>query len=128
VTAEINRLARLTEWSWIPSRLEGMDGLAGCTPNLGPELFTTNGLFVLAIVGGALFTGLIAGQFKPKWPGFLATFKSFGGGLLLGFGAMISLGCTIGTTLSGIHAFAISGWVFTIAMAFGVWSGLKLKK
>lgn len=128
VTAEINRVARLSGWSAIPDRLEGMDGLAGCTPNMGPELFTANGLFILALIAGATLTGVLAGQFKPKRPGLRASVNSFLGGIMLGFGAMISLGCTIGATLSGIHAFALSGWIFTIGMVFGVWSGLKVKR
>ncbi|MGM0505630.1 MAG: YeeE/YedE family protein [Bacteroidota bacterium] len=128
VTAEINRIARLSGWSGLPERLEGMDSLAGCTPNLGPELWTTNGVFVLSLVLGSIISGQLAGQFKPKIPTLSGSLKSFIGGILLGFGAMISLGCTIGVTLSGIHGFAISGWIFTVAMAFGVWSGLKFKR
>ena len=42
------------------------------------------------------------------------------GGVLLGFGAMIGLGCSIGTFLSGIMAGAVSGWVFGAAMLAGV--------
>ena len=34
------------------------------------------------------------------------------GGMLLGWGAMTGLGCTVGTLLSGIMAGALSGWVF----------------
>lgn len=127
VTAEINRISRILDVSFVPERLEGLDTLAGCTPDMGADLYTTNGLFVMALVGGALVTGLLAGQFKPKMASFGKNIKALIGGVLLGFGAMISLGCTIGTTLSGIHAFALSGWIFTVFMAFGVWSGLKLK-
>jgi uncharacterized protein len=127
VTAEINRIARMSDLTIIPERLEGLDGLAGCTPDMGPDLFTTNGLFVIAIVGGALFSGLLSGKFRIKPVSFLKVLKALLGGVLLGFGAMISLGCTIGTTLSGIHAFALSGWIFTLFMMLGVWSGLKIR-
>jgi uncharacterized protein len=127
VTAEINRISRMLDFSLVPERLEGLDTLAGCTPDMGADLFTTNGLFVMAIVGGSLITGLLAGQFKPRLASFSKNIKALIGGLLLGFGAMISLGCTIGTTLSGIHAFALSGWIFTASMVFGVWSGLKIE-
>jgi hypothetical protein len=48
------------------------------------------------------------------------------GGVLMGWGAMTALGCTVGTLLSGISAFALSGWVFAVAMFAGVWLGIKL--
>jgi len=127
VTAEINRIARMIDFTLVPERLEGLDGLAGCTPDLGADLFTTNGLFIMALVGGSLVTGLLSGQFKPKPVSLTKNVKALIGGVLLGFGAMISLGCTIGVTLSGVHAFALSGWIFTTSMVAGVWSGLKFK-
>lgn len=40
---------------------------------------------------------------------------------------MLALGCTVGTLLSGISAFAISGWVFAFAVFAGVWLGIKLR-
>lgn len=127
VTAEINRFARMIDLSLVPERLEGLDVLAGCTPDLGADLFTTNGLFIMALIGGALVTGQLSGQFKPKPVSLTKNVKALIGGVLLGFGAMISLGCTIGVTLSGVHAFALSGWIFTISMVAGVWSGFKFK-
>lgn len=127
VTAELGRISRDSgdALAVIPGRIEGLDSFAGCTVDSSPEILSANGVFIVALVLGALFTALIAGQFKPKIPSFTKAGKGLGGGILLGFGAMISLGCTIGTTLSGIMAFAVSGWVFTIAMVVGVWSGIK---
>lgn len=128
VTAELGRISRDAgnAFDVIPTRLEGLDGLAGCTVQDAPAILSTNGVFIVALVAGALFSALIAGQFKPRLIRFSKIGKGFGGGILLGFGAMVSLGCTIGTTLSGIMAFAVSGWVFTLAMVAGVWSGIKM--
>jgi hypothetical protein len=39
---------------------------------------------------------------------------------------MLALGCTVGTLLSGISAFAVSGWVFGGAVFAGVWLGIRL--
>jgi len=49
------------------------------------------------------------------------------GGILLGWGSMISLGCTIGVLLSGTQAFALSGWVFFAFVFLGSWVGIKAK-
>jgi len=32
--------------------------------------------------------------------------------------------CTVGVLLSGIHAGALSGWIFLVACTAGVWLGL----
>ncbi|HRQ82503.1 MAG TPA: YeeE/YedE thiosulfate transporter family protein, partial [Azospirillaceae bacterium] len=51
--------------------------------------------------------------------------RGLGGGLLLGWGAMTGLGCTVGVVLSGTMAGAVSGWVFAACAFAGVWLGLK---
>lgn len=130
VTAEIGRLTRQTadRFGALPERLQGLDGFAGCATAVRETLISQNGIFVLALIAGAFVASLPAGRFRPvKKP--LKQFPfAFAGGILLGFGAMISLGCSIGTLLSGISALAVSGWVFGLAMTFGVWSGLFFRR
>jgi hypothetical protein len=48
------------------------------------------------------------------------------GGVLLGWGAMTGLGCSVGTLLSGIMAGAVSGWVFGATMFAGAAATLWL--
>ncbi|RTL99712.1 hypothetical protein EJV44_04300 [Ancylobacter aquaticus] len=50
------------------------------------------------------------------------------GGVLMGWGAMTALGCTVGVLLSGIHAGALSGWVFLVAAFAGLLIGLPLRR
>lgn len=130
VTAELGRWAR--KWAdglgWLPSRLEGLDGFAGCSTAPAEGWLTLNGLFVLALIAGAFVSSLPAGQFRPVRKPLRACLGAVVGGVLLGFGSMIALGCTIGTLLSGIMAFAVSGWVFAAAMVAGVLTGLPLKR
>lgn len=128
VTAEIGRLARKsgTLHEIIPARLIGLDGFAGCATADTVESISTNGIFVIALVIGSFITALTSGRFRPEKISPAKSASTLFGGILLGFGAMISLGCTIGNTLSGISAFAVSGWVFTLAMVFAVWSGLRI--
>ena len=45
----------------------------------------------------------------------------------MGFGAMIALGCTVGNLLSGIMAASLSGWVFLIFCALGLYLGWIIK-
>ncbi len=41
---------------------------------------------------------------------------AFGGGVVLGFASRLARGCTSGVALTGGSQFALSGWVFVIAM------------
>lgn len=128
VTAEWGRLARLAgnRFGWIPDTLPGLDTLRGCNPVETAHTLSPNALFVLGLVAAALIGGLVAGQFQPRKYGPLRLILAWVGGILLGFGSLISLGCTIGTLLSGVHALSLSGWVFGIAMVAGVYAGVQL--
>jgi hypothetical protein len=46
----------------------------------------------------------------------------------MGWGAMIALGCTVGVLLSGIHAGALSGWVFLFFCFAGIAAGLWARR
>lgn len=41
---------------------------------------------------------------------------------------MVALGCTVGVLLSGISAFALSGWVFATAVTAGVFVSLPVRR
>jgi uncharacterized membrane protein YedE/YeeE len=125
VTAEIGRVSRRAgaALGLVPARLEGLDRLAGCRAIGSDQWLTESGVFILSLVAGSLVSALVSGEFrirkgKPRTYALAAA-----GGVLLGFGAMISLGCTVGTMLSGIMAFSLHGWLFTIALAGGAWLG-----
>jgi hypothetical protein len=49
------------------------------------------------------------------------------GGVLLGWGSLTALGCTVGVLLSGTQAFAVSGVVFTVVVMGAVWMGTRLR-
>ena len=129
VTEEIGRLARLGGQAAgiLPDRLHGLDGIRGCAAVANPQGLSANAIFVITFVAGAFMSAILAADFRPRWgsPGAFA--RAFGGGLLVGFGAMISLGCTIGTLMSGIMAFSVSGWIFLAALAGGAWFGTRVR-
>jgi uncharacterized protein len=81
----------------------------------------------LGIVLGALLAVLLASQFKIKkiksWKQVIAAVL---GGLLMGYGARVGLGCNIGALFSGIAALSLSGWVFALFLFLGAYIGSKL--
>lgn len=128
VTAALGASARdsAAAWGLVPERLDGLDQLAGCATRLDAALWNTpNAQLVLGLVGGSFVAALLSGQFRPRWPRWGHVARGLGGGVLLGWGAMTGLGCTVGTLMSGTMAGALSGWVFGASMLAAVWVGLK---
>lgn len=128
VTAEIGSRSRqlATSLDLLPSRLEGLDSFRGCATVIRDALLTPNGLFIGGLVAAAFVAALLAGEFKPRLPTIGQVLRGIVGGLLLGWGTVIGLGCTVGTLLSGISAGAVSGWVFAASLLVGVTVTVKL--
>ena len=129
VTAALGSAVRSagSELGWLPERLDGLDGLGGCATAVAEALWRTpNALLVAGIVAGAWAAALASGQFKPHRPTLAQAVRGLVGGVLLGWGAMTGLGCTVGNVLSGTMAGALSGWVFGAAVLLAVWGGMRL--
>lgn len=126
VTAELGSIVRTAGASagLLPDTLHGLDLLRGCATVVKETLLSPNGLFVIGLVLASFAAALAAGQFKPARPTGAQVVKGISGGILMGWGAMTGLGCTVGVLLSGIHAGALSGWVFLTFCTLGVWLGL----
>ncbi|WP_245309149.1 YeeE/YedE family protein [Bradyrhizobium retamae] len=122
VTAEIGSRARqiASVTGLSPGRLEGLDTLRGCVTVIRDGLVSNNGAFIAALVVASFAAAFVSGQFKPERPTAGQASRGVIGGILLGWGAMTGLGCTIGTLLSGIMAGALSGWVFAVAVFTGI--------
>lgn len=128
VTAALGASAReqASAWGWVPERLDGLDQLAGCATQLQAALWDSpNAQLVLGLVGGSFAAALLSGQFQPRWPRWGHVVRGLCGGVLLGWGAMTGLGCTVGTLMSGTMAGALSGWLFGVSMLAAIWVGLR---
>jgi uncharacterized membrane protein YedE/YeeE len=130
VTAEIGSLSRTAAAGigLLPETLYGLDGLQGCATAVKETLLSRNGLFILGLVIGSFATATIAGDFKPALPHRTDLPRLFLGGVLLGLGAMLALGCTVGVILSGTMAGALSGWVFATVCLASAWIGWRLRQ
>ena len=109
-----------------PESLVGLDRMAGCVAVVA-EAITNNGWLVIGIIATSFAAALAGGRFKFSRLTPTNTATALIGGILLGWGSMTSLGCTIGVLLSGTQAFALSGWVFFAFVFLGSFVGIKLK-
>lgn len=128
VTAQLGSLSRtfLNEAGLLADRLPGLDTFAGCA-TMVIQTITDNGFLIGGLALGSLAVALLANRFSLSKLTLKNSVTALLGGVLMGWGAMLALGCTVGTLLSGISAFALSGWVFGAAVFVGVWLSLKLR-
>jgi uncharacterized membrane protein YedE/YeeE len=112
-------------WSvWLGSNIGLLKG-EGITLK---QLLLSDGTYLnLGVILGAFWGTLAASQARlrhVKNVKFLIS--ALLGGLLMGYGARIASGCSIGQVLNGIASSSVSGWLFTIALFIGAWIGSKI--
>jgi uncharacterized protein len=110
-----------------PGPLLGTDTLVGCALRMGGGILTHGLLLNVGLFSGALISALLAHEFKPRFSRNRVRYvQSLGGGLLMGYGGGLALGCTVGAFFSAIPSLALNGWVFGLALAGGAYLGTHL--
>lgn len=126
--------SQLSTWSrtfmdgrdMLPDVMNGIDMMTGCV-GIVTSAVTNNGWLIIGIVGASFASALASGRFRPVKPTVGNSATALVGGLLMGWGSMTALGCTVGNLLSGVQSFAVSGIVFGVAAFTGVFVGVKLR-
>jgi uncharacterized protein len=97
-------------------------GLDNGVPNplLNPVLWMS-----FALVGGAAAMALLNNEFKVKVPSAEIALWAIGGGVLMGIGARVGLGCNIGAFFATVTNGDPSGWLFGLGMTAGGFIGVK---
>lgn len=108
--------------------LLGTDQLSGCTLTSESGGLLTHGLMLdVGLIFGALLAALLAGEFKIRLPTDRRRYwQALGGGVLMGYGAGLAVGCTIGAFFSAIPSLALNGWVFGASLAVGAFLGVQV--
>lgn len=78
------------------------------------------------VILGAAAASLSAREFR--WEGFRDTgdlARHMAGGLLMGFGGVTGLGCTIGQGVSGVSTLSIGSWITLAAMLASAWATMQ---
>jgi hypothetical protein len=81
------------------------------------------------IIVGALIGAMFSGDFKPRWPRQKGVYiRVLAGGLLMGYGAGLASGCTIGGFFSAVPSLGFNGVVFGASILLGAIAGLQVVK
>ena len=128
VTRQLSAISRkeFEKQSLLPETINGLDTLAGCV-GLVTDTITNNGWLIIGFVLASFAGALSANRFKFEIPTVRNSSTALVGGVLMGWGSMTALGCTVGVLLSSTQAFAVSGWIFFLFAFLGVYLGIKAK-
>ncbi|WP_100332571.1 YeeE/YedE family protein [Bacillus xiapuensis] len=131
VTATLIGLIAILAWplSEATGRMFGL-GITTPTANLlqyaisGDSSFLNWGVFlVLGILIGSYIAAKGSGEFRFRTPDAGTCLKSAGGGILMGIGASLAGGCSIGNGLVETALFTWQGWISLPFMILGTWTG-----
>lgn len=90
------------------------------SPLLNPVLWMS-----ISLIGGAAVMALLNNEFKLKWPTAEIAAWAIFGGMLMGIGARVGMGCNIGAFFATVTNGDPSGWLFGLGMTAGGWIGVK---
>jgi uncharacterized membrane protein YedE/YeeE len=91
-----------------------------------PELWRNPALWMsIGIIFGAMVMARLNGEFKLKLPKGELIVWGLGGGLLMGVGARVALGCNIGAFFIRVAGGDPGGWLFGIGMVIGGYIGVR---
>jgi len=96
-----------------------------------PGNFSLINFGIMALTGvivGSFLYSMISGKFRIEW---FASGKDFAahavGGALMGFGGVLSMGCTIGQAVTGISTLALGSILTFVAIVFGAALTMKVQ-
>lgn len=130
VTAILIGLIATLAWplSVVTGRIFGL-GITSPSANImqylvaGDDKYLNWGVFlVLGIFIGSFIAAKASREFRIRAADAKTSVRSFGGGILMGFGASIAGGCSIGNGLVMTAVMTWQGWIGLIFMILGVWT------
>lgn len=122
--------------AWVLSTSAGRNGGLGITtPSAKIATFLTTGdvtlvdwsvMLVLGLLIGSYIAAKLSGEFRWRVPDAATMLRSGGGGIVMGIGAALAGGCTIGNSLVETSLFSYQGWVSLAAIMIGTWGAAWL--
>lgn len=102
----------------------GLDALLYFTD--GTKRFTLGMASVVGIFSGAWLSSVVAGSFKVEsFQNARDFMRHFLGGCMMGIGAVLAMGCSIGQGLSGMSTLSLSSFLATAAMLLGAFLAIQ---
>jgi len=90
------------------------------------SLMTVGIMTVLGVIAGSFLWSILSKGFRIEWFNSLGDFVAhFIGAILMGFGGVLAMGCTIGQGITGVSTLALGSMITFISIVYG--SALTMK-
>lgn len=133
-TALVIAVIAIVAWplSWATGRESGL-GITTPSSNIvnylvggDPEIIDWGVYLVIGILLGAFIAAKGSGEFRIRIPDAVTTVRSIAGGALMGIGATLAGGCTIGNAMVNTATLGFQGWVSLIFMILGTGAATRV--
>lgn len=88
-------------------------------------LFFSSSIMDIGLLVGAFASALMAGQFALRTSPGLEIAKGFCGGILMGIGSALAMGCNVGAFYTTLINFSASGFTMMVGLIAGAYIGLR---
>jgi hypothetical protein len=88
-------------------------------------LFFSSSIMDIGLLLGAFAAALLAGEFALRTSPKLEIAKGFCGGILMGVGSALAMGCNVGAFYTTLINFSANGFVMMIGLIGGAYIGLR---
>ena len=96
--------------------------------SFNPALLTFGLISVFGVILGSFLWSLISRSFRIEWFADVKDFLNhFFGAILMGFGGVLALGCTIGQGITGMSTLALGSILTFISIVFGSAMTMKIQ-
>lgn len=111
------------------------DGIGITTPSSNVTNYLVTGdtgfvdwgvMLVLGLLVGAFFAARATGEFRVRVPDGKTASRAVVGGVMMGVGAALAGGCTVGNGMVQTSLFSYQGWTALLFIALGVGVGAKI--
>ncbi len=101
-------------------------GYAGA--GFSSAFLTFGAISVFGVILGSFIWSLFSRSFRVEW---FNSFKDFYthviGGILMGFGGVLGLGCTVGQGITGVSTMAVGSFIVFVSIVFGSAMTMKIQ-
>lgn len=92
------------------------------------RLFTFGLVAFLGVGAGSLLMSIVTGGFRFQWFGSVGEAVRFlVGGLMVGIGGIVGMGCTLGQGVAGTSTLAMGSFLNLAALIIGAYIGIKMQ-